>query len=193
MPDERKGADPRSAWRNQPVEKLEVSLQHFVRRRALELSTRTRTDIITSIAAALFVLGFMIWRLNAAQDRLQQLGLALVVVWVAVTIYRFRKRIWRSVGLPPELIASTSLDYYRRELQARRDHLRNTWLWQGPLLLALVLLCIILFGKAMPQPGRLLNVLPFLIMLAVWVAFGIAARRHQDRELQREIEEIEQL
>jgi hypothetical protein len=34
-------------------------------------------------------------------------------------------------------------------------------------------------------------VLPLVVLLAVWTAFGLMRRRRQARELQREIDEIE--
>ena len=54
------------------------------------------------------------------------------------------------------------------------------------------MLIAILIGKASPAMVPLRNVLPLVVLLAVWTGFGLTRRRRQARELLREIGEIEQ-
>jgi protein-S-isoprenylcysteine O-methyltransferase Ste14 len=185
MPDEL-GA----VWRNQPEEKNEMNLQHFVNRRTREIHSSTRSEILMSVTAALFFIAVMAWRFAPALDRLLQFGFVVVIAWVLVSLYWFRDRIWQDPPRP-DAVAATSLEYYRKELERRRDHLRNAWLWNGPVFLAFMIFVVTLLGKAFSGPARLRSVLPLLVLLAVWTALGFGRRRQQARELQREIDEIE--
>jgi len=183
--------DPGAIWRDQPEEELQVNLEQIVNRRTEALGSSTRSEILMSIGAALLFVGVMAWRFAPAYDRLQRVGFAAVVAWAAISLYWFRRRIWRRNPSPPDAIAAPGLEYYRKQLEQRRDHLRNAWLWHGPLFLACMILIAILLGKALPGPERLRSVLPLVVLLAVWTVFGFTRRRRLARELQREIDEIE--
>jgi hypothetical protein len=191
MFDESRAKDPGAVWRDQPEEKLAVNLQHFVNRRTREIHSSTRSEVIMSISAALFFVAVMAWRFASAQDHLLQFGFIVVIAWVLVSLYWFRDRIWRPDPPRRDAVAATSLEYYRKELERRRDHLRNAWLWNGPVFLAFMIFVVILIGKAFPGLERLRNVLPLLILLMVWTGVGFRRRRRQAQELQREIDEID--
>jgi hypothetical protein len=90
----------------------------------------------------------------------------------------------------PDAVASTGLDYYRRELERRRDHLRNAWVWHGPLLLACFMLISIVAGRAYPGVERLWSVLPLVVLLLGWTVFGIVRRLGLAKALQAEIDEL---
>jgi len=189
MSDQTRAKDPGTIWRDQPEEKLAVNLQQIVNRRTEELYSSTRSEILMSIGAAVLFVAVIAWRFAPRYNRLQELGFAAVIAWVVISLYRFRRRIWRRDASSPDTVAATGLEYYRKELERRRDHLRNAWLWHGPLLLAcLILTAILISGKAL-QPFR--NVLPLVVLLAVWTAFGFSCRLRQARELQREIDEMQ--
>ncbi len=193
MSDQTRAKDPGAIWRDQPEEKLAVNLEQIVNRRTEEMYSSTRSEILMSIGAALLFVGVMAWRFAPIHDRLQELGFAAVMAWVVISLYWFRRRIWRRGPSRPDSVAATGLEYYRRELERRRDHLRNAWLWHGPLFLACMILIAILIGQVFPGFERLRNVLPLVVLLAVWTGFGFRRRRRQAKELQREIDEIEPL
>ncbi len=182
--------DPGAIWRQQPEEKNAVTLEQIVNRRTGQLYASTRSEILMSIAAALLFVAVMAWRLAPFHGRFEEIGFLAVLAWVAISVYRFRDHIWRRDRSRPDTVAVSGLEYYRKELEWRRDHLRSAWIWHGPLLLAGVLLLAVLLAKPSPvfQPMR--NVLPLLILLAVWTAYGLRRRYRQAKELQREIDEI---
>lgn len=188
-----KAGDPGAVWRSQPAEKQEIDLRHFLNRRTEELYATTRSEIIMSIAAAVFLAAVMAWRFSLAHNRLLQLGFGLIVAWILYSLYWFRQRIWRPVPPQGDAIAASGLEYYRKALERRRDHLRNSWLWNGPLLLACLMLVFTFIGRAFPAYGRPLSVLPLLILLALWTGFGVKRRHDQAREIQQEIDEIRSL
>lgn len=177
----------RAAWLNQPEEEFLVDFEHIHRRRTWELFSATRSEIISSIGAALFFVSIAAWRFAPERDRLVQFVCAAVFVWAAVTVLRFRHSIWGYTP-PPDALARTGIEHYRAELLRRRDHLRSAWVWHGPLLLACVLSAAT-FTKGI-VPGRLWDALPVLLLLAGWSVIGIKRRFRQAAELQREIDEI---
>jgi hypothetical protein len=188
MPDQPR--DPAAIWKSQPEEKLAVNLEQIVNRRTEELYASTRSEILMSIGAALLFVGVMALRLAPARDRLLELGCAAVIAWAGISLYRFRRWIWRREPARPDAAAATGLEHYRKELERRRDHLRNEWLWHGPLFLACLVLIAIWTGRAFPGYGRLGNVLPLVVLLAVWTGFGFWRRLRKAKELQREIDEM---
>jgi hypothetical protein len=193
MSDQTREKDPGDLWRNQPPEKLAVNLEQIVNRRTEELHSSTRSEILTSIGAALLFVGVMVWRLAPAHDRLQQVGFAAIVAWAGVSLYWFRGRIFGRRPSRPDAIAATGLEYYRHEVEQRRDHMRNEWLWHGPLFLACMVLIALMIGRASPGFDRLENAFPLVLLLAIWTGFGLWRRRRQARELQQEIDEIVRL
>jgi hypothetical protein len=190
MSDQTKGKDPGCIWRDQPEEKLPVNLKQIVNRRTKELSSSTRSEILMSIVAALLLVGVVAWRLQIAHEGLLEFGFAAAAAWGAISLYCFRRRIWRSDTSRRDAVAATGLEYYRTELERRRDHLRNEWLWHGPLALASVIFLAVLTGRANIAFRPLRNILPLLVLLAAWTAFGIWRRRLQAKDIQREIDEI---
>jgi hypothetical protein len=178
-------------WRDQPEEEPTVNLEEIVNRRTEELRSSTRSEILMSIGAALLFVGVVAWRLGPAHGGLQEVGFAAVIAWAVISLYWFRRRIWRRNPARPDAIAATGLEYYRKELEQRRDHLRNAWIWHGPLLLACMVLVAIWMGKTFPAFRRLRDVLPLVVLLVVWTGFGLTRRYRLARELQREIDEIE--
>jgi hypothetical protein len=193
MSDQTNGKDPGCIWRDQPEEKLPVNLGQIVNRRTEELYSSTRSEIFMSIGAALLLVGVVAWRLEVAHERFLEFGFAAVIAWVTISLYCFRNRIWRRDPSRPDAVAATCLEYYRTELERRRDHLRNEWLWHGPLSLASIILIAVLTGNANIAFRPLRNVVPLMILLAAWTGFGFWRRRLQAKELQREINEMEPL
>src|SRR5262249_37012935 len=149
-----------------------------------ELYSSTRSEILMSIGAAVLLVAVMAWRFAPSFGQLQWVGFAAVLVWVAISRYRFRRRLSRADA------ATTGLEYYRQELERRRDHLRNEWLWHGPLALACVLLVATMLQKTGLGFDRLTSAVPLIVLLVAWTVFGIRRRLIQARNLQREIDEI---
>jgi uncharacterized membrane protein YqjE len=104
-----------------------------------------------------------------------------------------RRRIWGAREPAPDAAAAASMDYYRTELKERRDHLRSLWLWHGPMLLACFVFLGAVLGRVWPVYQRMVNVLPFVALLLVWSVLNLWQRRRQAKELERELEELDQL
>jgi hypothetical protein len=176
-----------AAWRNQPQEETPVNLQNLHQMRTWELFSATRAEIIGSVAAALFFALVMAWRFLGEADRLVQWGCLGVILWAAVTAYRYRRAFRRSLP-EPGTMANTGLEHYRAELLRRRNHLRNIWIWHGPLLLAALLSAATVTARLIRS--RLWDALPLFLALAIWAFIGIQRRLRQAAEVQEELNEL---
>ena len=191
MSDARGPIDPGALWRSQRNEEVKVDIGRMLNRRASELHSRTRAEIIASIAAPIVFIAVIAWRFGFANDRVVQWGFALIVAWILVSLYSMRRRIWRAQVPLPDAIAAASLDYYRLELQQRYDHLRSLWVWHGPMLLACIVFLGAVLGRVWPAYQRMVNVLPFVSLLVVWSVLNLWQRRRQANELRKELDELD--
>jgi hypothetical protein len=164
-------------------------LERFVTRRTQELEANTRSEILTSIGAAVFFVAVISWRFQATMDRLPQLGVAAVGLWVAFIVYRFRAQIVRASKSSADALAVTGVEHYRTALTRRRDHLKYTWIWHGPMILA----CLTLLAILIQHSGfeRLRSVLPFVGILILWVILAQTRRHRLAAGLQRDLDELE--
>ena len=155
-------------------------------RRESELSRRTRAEILASFGAAALFLAVVGWRFATAYGRVPTAGLVAMAAWLLVSLVWFFGR--RRGQRAPDSVTASGVEHYRRELERRRDHLRNVWIWHGPLIAACVTLAVVVDSPlAMRRIGA---IAPLLVVLAAWVVFGAAQRRREARGLQREIDEL---
>ena len=179
-------------WRHQPEEEVAVGLEQIVNRRTKELDWSTRWEILMSICAALLFVGVVLLRVAPSRDGFLDAVLAAAGVWAILALVLLRRQIWRREPSRADAAAATGLEYYRGVLERRRDHLKNAWIWHGPLFLACLALIAIVTGKSFLGFERLRSATPLLALLAGWTVFGVVLRLRQARELQREIDELEQ-
>ncbi|HXS93357.1 MAG TPA: hypothetical protein VN736_02065 [Candidatus Limnocylindrales bacterium] len=170
-------------WRGQPEEGTNVELSDTFRRRAAALHASTRGEVLASIAAAVLLAGVTAWRFGEMPDKKMWIALGAVAAWVAISLARFRR--WS--GASETDIAAPGVEYYRRELERRRDHLRNAWIWHGPLILACAIFATVVWGSGNSGVER---AAPLLVLLAAWVGFGVWRRLRLAGEIQRELGEL---
>jgi hypothetical protein len=175
-----------STWKNQPEEKTPVNLQNSLNLRAYELHWSTRWEILTSIAAAIFF-SAVSWRVAVVPPY----AYGAVLAWVAISFIWFRGRIWGGEGPRPDAMAANGLEHYRRELHTRRDHLRNAWIWHGPLVLACLIFTLTFAGRGYPGAYGLQTLAPVALILIAWTAFRVRTRLRMARGIQQELDELD--
>src|SRR5262245_21248548 len=95
MPDESQPRDPATVWKGQPAEDAPVKVEQFAERRARELDSNTRAEVLMSIGAAVFFIATVAWRLAADRTRIPEWGIGAVSAWILISLFWFRHRIWR--------------------------------------------------------------------------------------------------
>jgi hypothetical protein len=192
MPDESPMNDPQKIWQNQPTEAIKMSLDE-IRRRAHKLQTKARLAAVSQIVMGL-VLCVLFARSSARADAVvTRIGWGMLSLWAAYVAYPAYKWIWAG-SLAADATLSTSLDFYRRELERSHDYVQHIWRRLGLTFcfagLAVVIVPpLILLGT----PRLLLKAVPFFVLLATWLAIFFPLRRRQQRRLQQEIDELKAL
>jgi hypothetical protein len=181
--------DVKTLWLDQPEEEASVVSPENLDSRTTYLFATTRSEIAMGLGAALFFACIVAWRMSL--DLLVGTSLALLAIWILVTLFRLRKGLWSSPK-PSGAVAFTAsgIEFYRSQLERRHKHLKNAWLWYGPLLLACITLTAAGFSTA-PGIFRLLQrVWPLLLVLLVWTAFSSRRRHKQAEEIRQEIDDL---
>lgn len=190
MPDDPSANDPRTIWQNQPREISTVTLEKMIRRRAQALHARTRRELLGSIAAPLAVAVFSGLGAVIFDDPLLRAVFVLAIAWAVAGQFFLHRGMWTAT-LPGDAALTTGLEFYRREIERRHYLLRRVLQWSfGPIVLAIGALLLPIVTGGIRERGAFRNMIPFLTLLALWlVGFFVVRIRHQ-RELQREIEEL---
>jgi hypothetical protein len=160
-----------------------------IRRKARDLNAKTRRQLLGSVTLLLFVAVF--YAFGVKQFPTLRLPFALPVVWSALGLYFLNRGMW-SQAMPGDSALSTGLEFYRHEVRRRRNLLRRTLLWGfGPVVLAIG---TFLFAAARLGDKALFpNALPFMTIIVVWIAAYFVIRMREQRDLKREIDELNNL
>jgi hypothetical protein len=194
------GNDPRTIWKNQPTEPSALTLDN-IRKKTRELHAKTRRDLIKSVAGPLAVIVICVFGLQFPHPALRA-ALAFSLSWSLAGQYFLNRGMW-SATLPGDAGLQTGLDSYRREVERRRSLFGRVLLWQfGPVVLAIAILILVLLTLGIGDRGMLNEALvkgtlrkmtPFLVLTVLWMLGIFVVRMRQRRELQREIDELNEV
>ncbi len=183
--------DPlRDLWQSQKSEGIRMSTAD-VRRKAMKFETRVHRRNVREYGAALVVvvfLGFESWRVP---DTLTRAGFILMIAGVAYLAWQLHRR-GSARSLPAELGSTTSLEFFKKELERQRDLLQSVWRWYlAPLIPGLVVVTV---GAARTNSGHRPH---FALWLAVFNVFAASAlvfigwlNQSAARKLQNRIDEL---
>jgi hypothetical protein len=193
MPNDSSMNDPRTIWQNQPMEPSTITLEK-IRQKTQELRAKTRRALFRGMTLPLFVAGISGWGIAWVGSTLVQAAFALAIAWSLAGQYFVNRGMWPATP-PADAALSTGLESYRREVERRRYLSARFLLWSlGPVVLAIAALIALLlnlgFRRGMLLKGTLLNMIPFLAVLVVWIVSVFVIRMRDRRELQREIDEL---
>ncbi|HNX48799.1 MAG TPA: hypothetical protein PLS53_01755 [Thermoanaerobaculaceae bacterium] len=188
-----------SVWKEQPVQRAEVSLDQL-RLRSRKLDRRVWWRNLREYAASVAVIGtfgYYIWRFPAPMVRL---GCALVVAGVLFMVHSLHTR-GAARTVPTEMAFRSCLEFHREQLERQRDLLRGVWRWY---LLPLVPgMAVFLFGLLLwtleqphaPAHTRAIVITFFLTAVACGLVFVGIGKLNQwaARKLQREIDALDAL
>ena len=193
MPDEFPSEDPKQIWQDQPTEAMQMSLEEL-RRKAHNFHANGRLKALTAIVIGIALSGAFAATSAKAQYLLLRIGWGVLSFWGLYGAYQAYKWIWPS-NLAADAAVGTSLDFYRKELERRRDYGRHIWhrsgLWLSFVGLAFVVLPALI--AALKTPRLLLNAIPFFVLLAGWIVAFVHIRKREQQNLQSEIDELNAL
>ena len=191
MPDE--FPDAQKIWQEQPREATQMSFEE-IRRKAHQFHTRGRLKALAAIVIGIALCGGFAATCARPQYLVLRIGWGILSLWALYGAYQAYKWIWPG-SLAEDGTLGTSLDFYRRELERRRDYLRHIWrrsgLWGCFTGLALVILPGLI--ASLRAPRLLVNAVPFFVLLTAWFVVFSSLRKRDQRNLQREIDELNAL
>jgi hypothetical protein len=175
-------------WQNQPVEGIKMSVDE-IRRRAGKFERRIQWRNRRESVGCLIVSGLFTYFLLSNHDVLFRISYGMFIVamiWIAIQLHR--KGSVKS--LPAGLEASSSLQFFRSELERQRDTVKNVWPWYlAPMVPGYVMLTIA-YAVSFHRPVQWIGVAAFdlfivLLFIGIWKMNQRAARC-----LQRSIDEL---
>jgi FtsH-binding integral membrane protein len=191
MRDDLPGDGPKNIWLNQRTEAPTMTLK-LIQQRSRDLRAKTRRKLLGTLAgplAASLFYAFGMKEFAPLRQVLQPL-FAFALAWSLAGLYFLNRGMWSAV-MPGDAGLSTGLEFCRREIERQRDLLRRVLLWSfGPVLLAIGTFILALAMVGTRDRGIFPNGLPFLILIVVWLVGYFIVRLREQRELQREIDEL---
>lgn len=186
--------DPKEIWQTQPTEQSTMTLEK-IHQKVRELHGKTRQELIKVIAAPVLVV--VISCLAFAQSHDPVLQRDPVQAWILAFAFAWSiagqaalHRGMRLATLPGDAAMTTALEYYRREVERMRALYRRGLLWSfGPIVLALGAFCLTFARNRALLP----NALPFMSLVVIWIAAFFVLRMRIQKELQREIDELNKI
>ena len=167
----------------------------LIQSKAREIRAKTRRQLVGNVAGPLAATLFYVFAIKEF-PRLQPVLKPLFVFaigWSLVGLYFLNRGMWSAV-MPADAGLSTGLEFCRREIERRRYLLRRVLLWSfGPVLLAIATFILALAMIGSRDHGVFPNGLPFLALVVVWIFGYFVMRVREQRELKREIDELNQI
>ena len=158
MPDEFPMNDPQNVWQNQPTEAFKMSADQL-RHKAQQSQTKARFAALFQIGMGIVFSVFFAWICARAHNGLPRMGVGVLSLWALYAAWQGYRCIWPG-RLDPDATVSTSLEFYRSELEKRRDYILHVWRRAGLtfLFLGLALIVVPVLIKSFTAPRLLLNV-----------------------------------
>jgi MFS family permease len=184
----------RTIWLNQPTEKPAM-ISKLIEQRSRTLRAKTRRQLIGTVAGPLAAGIFYAYSMKEfpALRQVLQPPFAFAVAWGLAGLYFLNRGMW-SAAMPGDVGLNTGLEVCRLEIERQRDLARRLLVWSfGPVMLATATFILALAMVSTRERGILPNGLPFLIVLVVWIVSWFVIRLREQRELQREIDELKDI
>lgn len=193
MPDEFPMSDPKKIWQDQPTEPIKMSLEE-IRRKAQKLQMKGRLRVLAAMIIGLFLCIAFARMAAVVEDLIPRIGWGMMSLWGLYGAYAAYKWIWPG-RLAEDATLSTSLDFYRGELERKRDYDRHVWRRSG-VIFCFAGLAVAIIPELIPAlqtPRLLLNAAPFFTLLVIWFVLFFYLRTRNRLKLQREIDELNAL
>jgi hypothetical protein len=200
MPSELPVNDPRNIWQKQPTEAFKMSADQL-RLKAQKRQKGARFQILRDAITGLVLSVFFAWNLikvNHVWWGLDhplslwstRMGLGLLSLWGLSLPFLLYKWVWPG-PVAPDAPLSTTLQWYRSQLEKGRDFDRKVWLLLAPCFLGIAMVLVPALISSLGNPRELLqNSLPLFVLLAIWLPLFLYVRKRRGGRRQKEIEQL---
>jgi hypothetical protein len=168
-----------------------------IRQKTQELHAKTRRQVIGNLIVPLAVFAFYGYGIAKFPNPVLRTVFACAIAWSLAGQYFLNRGMW-SAMLPGDAALSTGIESYRREVERQRSLFGRFMLWGfGPVVFAIATLIVLILslgiGSGMLLKGALLKMSPFLTLMAIWIVSFFVIRMRAQRQLQREIDELNEI
>jgi MFS family permease len=184
----------RTIWLNQPTEKPTM-ISKLIEQRSRKLRAKTRRGLIGTVTGPLAAGIFYAYSMSAfpALRQVLQPPFAFALAWGLAGLYFLNRGMWSAV-MPGDLGLNTGLEVCRLEVERQRDLQRRSLVWSfGPAMLAMATFVLALALVPQGARGIIPNGLPLLIVLVLPIVSFFVIRSREQRELQRELDELKDI
>jgi hypothetical protein len=182
---------PKEIWLTQPTE-IRIMTWKLIQQKLRALRARTRRKLLGTLAgpaavAAVYALG--VKQFGPHGQSLEPL-FAFALAWSLAGLFFLNRGMW-SAMTPADAGLSTGLESCRHEIERQRDLVRRALLWSlAPVLLAIAALIVALASVGSRERGIFPNGLPFLSLVVLWIITYFFIRLREQRNLQRELDDL---
>lgn len=183
--------DLKKLWQNQPREETTLTLK-LIRQRAQDLHARTRRELFGNIAMIPLVAAVAWFGFLQTHDLAFRSAFVAAVAWAVAGQYLVHRGMWSATPLERSALM-TGLEFYRREIDRRRNLLGRFLQWTiGPIVLCMGALILLLTGmtRSVGKPGA---VIPFTTLAVIWLVLVFVLRSRDQRALKREIDQLNEI
>lgn len=184
--------DPKKLWQNQPHEEATMTLK-MIHEKAKKLRARNRRELFGNIATIPLAIGISWFGFLHTHDLAYRSIFVAAVAWAVVGQYLVHRGMSFATPPPERLALMSGLDFYRHEINWRRNLLGRFLQWTlGPVVLCVGALILLLTGMArsVGKPGA---ALPFTTLAVIWLVAVFVLRSRHQRELQQEIVQLNEI
>jgi hypothetical protein len=165
-----------------------------IRRKVRHLQAKTRRQMLGNMVVPFAVVAFYGFGIKQFHHPALRSVFAFGMAWSLAGLYFLNRGMW-SAMLPGDAALSPGIESYRREVQRRRSLSARFMLWGfGPVVFAIASVIMLILslgiGRGMHLREALLKMSPFLTLTVIWIVSFFVIRMRQQRELQREIDEL---
>jgi len=180
--------NPKTIWQSQPGGVSAVTLEKMMRRRAQELHGKTGRELLGSIVSPVTVVGISAYCIAQGDNLMQRAAFAVATAWSILGAYIVNRGMWRGTRFQ-DAASATGLTFYRREVERQRHLFRCVMQWSfAPVVLAVGALIAWLRDR-----GPVSKMIPFLTLVAIWIAAVLVMRKTRRDDLQREIDDLNEI
>lgn len=178
----------KTLWQGQQTETPPMTAQ-AVRMLVNDYQTAARQKVLVALAISILSAAFFAWCARVAPNGMVRIGDLMMLAWTPVTAWI----IWRRK--PPRVPARTAstldlIDFHRAQVARERPDLRLIAVTLVPMSAAMA---VILIGVWPKTPKMYLQLLPPVILLAVWLVIFVRQLRRQRRRVADRLREIDAL
>jgi hypothetical protein len=180
--------NPQQIWQSQPVEGIKMSAEALRQRSGKFEKMFRRRNIREYVASLLAAVGFGYFFVTT-QAVLFRIAYILFIAGLGWVVFQLHRK-GSSRSMPATMGTSTSLQFFRSELERQRDVVKNVWPWYlAPLVPGFVVLTV---GYALARPYPVGVVSAVLLDGFIAVLFFLVWKMNQRaaRCLQRTIDEL---